>query len=1150
MKKDCNHSGILLNRNGTDQNQRFLKALDPGSIKLHDFNMEDWMAFAYQFAGSVNYFDINTNEKKGSWEQFFIQKAKISEMISKAETNNDLNPHLTLFVCFLNLIGLSHERLNNLSKRHLDFYYKEVLNLSKQKAKPDKVNILFTLAKNATEVRIEEGTSLDAGKDGTGVKRIYETQKELIVNKAQVVLMKIVFHEKNNGIKYSEVANSFDGLGKDFPNNEIKWWPFGHPDFKNNENIPNLPKAKIGFAIGSPILLLKEGKRKVIFTIKFENQIKVFFNKESLSAALTILLSGEKEWIPANIIVTANGVSSMSGNTLVIETEISEALEAIVPYNKKALKENFNSSNPVARFLFKAEDKLGHELYNSLKHNKILEIAIDVRVEEMQELIVENDLGRLDVSKAFMPFGPKPEKGSNFYIGCQEALNKPWSNISINIQWKDTPFYENVNNHEHFKENYKAYRKEYLNNFGKNIYTLKAETPKDILVAQAVSDTASETKSEDSKASLDINLNIGPIVNDNQHFKVSIETLNDKTWEARTDDKGENFIELFKPHNDSYNAKLTIEPSGADNQISKGSSIISPFKRASVKNSPGTCKIYKQFIKDDFISTYGKSSAKDFEHRIMGGIYSLFDDPIHQEYLTSDTKKGFLRLSLQQSFLHGLYPKLYTIALSDPENALIPNEPYTPLVESVRLAYTANISKSFELENIDSNLKQNLTDYLDESVELFHEHPFGQSEQHTYLRTKHDFIVNKGCPLVPKYEHGELYIALENAEQLQQVSLLIQLLEGTENPEYEGDRTFEGKEKLEWFILSYDEWKPLNENFIITNATDNFLRSGIVRVSIPKEATKNNNRLTGDYLWLKIKNVKEFDTVCQLINIHAQAEIAEFSNNNNELSHLQTGLAGNSISKMVERLAKIKSVAQPYSSFDGVPQESDPQFYRRISERLRHKKRAITIWDYEHLILQEFPKIYKVNCLKHTSVQSQLSPGNVSIIVIPNIIDQNVFDIYKPRISKTNRNDIQNFINNLNTLHVYALVENPSYQEVKVSLKVKFHIGKDENFYSKQLKKDLVKFLAPWAYKETEAINFGLTLYKSVLIHYVEKLNYVDYIKDFEMKLQTDKKDVNGDIVFKTVDKVIPLNSKVILTSVKYEQHQVEVVSKQECDIE
>ncbi len=59
----------------------------------------------------------------------------------------------------------------------------------------------------------------------------------------------------------------------------------------------------------------------------------------------------------------------------------------------------------------------------------------------MQELVLENDLGRLDVSKPFLPFGPQPVRDSKLYIGCQEALNKPWSEVTIDLAWKDTPFF-------------------------------------------------------------------------------------------------------------------------------------------------------------------------------------------------------------------------------------------------------------------------------------------------------------------------------------------------------------------------------------------------------------------------------------------------------------------------------------------------------------------------------------------------------------------------------------------------------------------------------------------------------------------------------------------------------------------------------------
>ncbi|WOD42839.1 phage baseplate protein [Hwangdonia lutea] len=1122
MSKDCNHNNILLKRNGTSQGQRRIDALSPDTVKLHDLSIEDWMAFAHAFAENVNYFDTETHITDGNWQRFFVEKEAIQNLLLEAETNKDLNPHLTLFVCFLRLMELSQNRLNNLSKRHLDFYYKEVLKLSNKQAVPDKVHLLFELAKNASDVRVEAGTATDAGKDANGNKRIYKTQNELIVNSAKVSALKNVLHKQGTGVKYSEIANSFDGLGGDFPDDNVTWWPFGHPNFKDSDGFPNLPNAKLGFAIASPILLLKEGLRTITFSITFGSNLPSAPSKKISDNVFEVLLSGEAEWISAPI-DTVN--SSVEKNTLKLVVEIPEATDPIVPYDKTVLLENFTSANPIARFLFKTgDDEFGYDFYEFLSGAIVTEIKIDVDVKNMQDIVLENDLGRLDASKPFFPFGPQPVRDSKFYIGCQEALNKPWTEVKIDMQWKDTPLYESASENDHFREHYLAYRKGHLKNLSKNTYTLSTDDSPDTI--------------DDSDL----------IVPDSDAFKINLEVLAQKNWDQKI-----TAGTLFNQNeNGSYSSNFTIS-STQDGSSGKGSKTVSKPKKTKgsgfMERIAGFGKLRNSTVHNDFLKVFNNSFF-DFRDAISEGVSGLFDNPIQQESFSSNAKKGFIRIALLQSFLHDFFPRIYAIALSkkEEEKALIPNEPYTPLAESISIDYKASVSKTFNLSATSDSLKQNLGNYLDESLELFHEHPFGQSEQHIYLKTKHEFLGTKTqCTLVPKCDKGALFIGLENVKQLQQIALLIQVLEGSENPEYEGEQTYQGNEKQGWYILSQDEWKPLNNDFIVSNNTDNFLKSGIVKVSIPKEATSNNNRIPGDLFWIKVTNTKAFDAVCQLVNIHTQAEVAEFYNNDNEFSHLENGLPEKTISKLVERKATLKGVTQPYSSFDGVPKETDTQFYRRVSERLRHKQRAITIWDYEQLILQQFPKIYKVNCLKHTFGDSELAPGFVTVIAIPNIINQNIFDVYKPRISKAKRNEIQSFINGLNTLHVDAFVENPMYQEVKIALKVKFYEGKDESFYKKQLQKDISKFLAPWAYEETAEINFGLTLHESVVIYYIEQLDYVDYIKDFELLEETNKTDNQGEVIFNPVRAVVPANQKVILTSVKYEKHVVETISTNEC---
>jgi hypothetical protein len=372
---------------------------------------------------------------------------------------------------------------------------------------------------------------------------------------------------------------------------------------------------------------------------------------------------------------------------------------------------------------------------------------------------------------------------------------------------------------------------------------------------------------------------------------------------------------------------------------------------------------------------------------------------------------------------------------------------------------------------------------------------------------------------------GELYIGLENTEALQQVQLLFQLLEGTENPLAE---PFSSSEKISWSVLSNNSWMELTSDYLLGNTTDNFLKTGIVTITIPREATENNTLLPSGMVWLRAKSPKSFDAVCRFINVHAQVITATFVNNGNELSHLNNGLPAETISKLTERDSAIKSVLQPYNSFGGKPEESDESYYRRVSERIRHRDRAISLWDYEHLILEKFPEVYKVKCLNHTKDNDFHAPGNVAIVVIPDIKNNNAFDIFQPRLSTAKRNEIQNYINELNTFFVSAEIINPDYEEVEVTLGVKFNTGFDENFYTKQVEEDIKKYLSPWAYSETSVLNFGVAFHKNKLISYLENRPYVDFLDDVSVKHRTSE---TSAYIEKT--NVIPSSPKAILVSAK-----------------
>jgi hypothetical protein len=1069
---DCNSIDNILKRSGTGQFQRYIDDLNPDNIELHDFKTEDWILFAYNFAKHINYFKTeNSKTAFGDWQAFFddfninsdvpLRTTRdykklvdsITTVLDDYKKEGKLTPHLTLFVSFLQLFELSKKRFNGLTKRHLDFYYKEILQVDKLDFTADKVHVVFELAKRSLDTQIADSTALNAKNDANGNQLTYKTDEELIVNKAYVAALKGVYNSVNlSEFKSSAVLNTLDGFEEPLPEESPYWYPFAYDS--KEENFSELPNANIGFSLASPMFDLREGLRIVEITIDFKDKTPSnthinlgSFSTEDLLEVIKIHGSGEKKWLaPITLKNTINDKSNVSKlyetkvsqNQLKLVFQLEKDIDALVPYNQEILLENFKTSLPLFRFLIDTEkenkESIGHSFYEALIDRVVTNIKIKIDVRDAKLIDIENDFGVLKAKKPFYPFTTQPIKGSNFYVSYPEAFSKKWKNIDVNLIWKNTP--------DSFQELYAAYKKSapYVAISPSNSASAIEEAFKNINVEASVYASGDYNKLK---------------VKNDSHFKAKIDLLYKEEW------------------------------------VSKDTKSL--------------------FVKND-------------EASVFESHYSISNN------FSEDIYESQIRLSLQQSFLHAEYPTLYAQALTSVANPKppVPNEPYTPLIESITIDYTAE-------EVIEVDIEIEIEDYKNNRIQLFHEHPFGQSEEHQYLKTTHksNGIIDKGdskiiktC-LVPKYANGgEFYIGLKAVEAYQNIALLVQVLEGSENPLVD---SFDPKETLDWSILCDDKWKSLEDN-IISNSTNNFLSSGIIKFSVPREATETNALLPSDFVWVRARMNKDYDAVCKAINVHAQAVPASFSNNENELSHLEKGLAGSTINKLITRIPQIKSVEQPYSSFDGSPQELDTEFYRRISERLRHKNRAISLWDYEHLILQEFKEIYKVKCLNHTKSDNFISAGDVTLVVIPDTVNKNVFDIYQPRVSKALLNKVACFINQLNSMHVEAEVINPNYEEIEVTLEAKFHIGYDEKFYRSQLNQDIIKFLSPWAFDDTKEVSFGVELHQSILIDYLEKLDYVDYLQNIEIK--KDNKPAGKNIS--------PTDPKSILVSAK--KHDVKPV--------
>ena len=120
-------------------------------------------------------------------------------------------------------------------------------------------------------------------------------------------------------------------------------------------------------------------------------------------------------------------------------------------------------------------------------------------------------------------------------------------------------------------------------------------------------------------------------------------------------------------------------------------------------------------------------------------------------------------------------------------------------------------------------------------------------------------------------------------------------------------------------------------------------------------------------------------------------------------------------------------------------------------------------------------------------------------------------DPLQPKVDANTISRIADFVGRRTGMQVQVKVKNPSYQKIQLDFKVKFRTGNEFNYYSEQLKKQLIEFLSPWAFADRD-ISFGGKIYKSVVLDFIEDLAPVDYITDFKMYTYTEdpnKVDVN-----------------------------------------
>jgi hypothetical protein len=1041
-----------------------------------------------------------------------VQQFAVKDFEAVLKGQQKHQPHVGLLYAFLELFTQVKTQMNTIGRQHLNFFYEQVLQLKKKPLTPDHVHLVAELAKQLPDYLLQKDTGVKAGKDATGKDVTFFTEEDVVLNKAKVSELRTLFKDEKANVYAAPIAASADGQGEGFRNPAYNSWPLlGAAEYvsKNNPQAGavHYPFATTGLLIASPVLLLKEGRRHVTVIIELTQpagkaeQLAALLAKPFYLLNDAVLTAFEKAGINKGTVTAIRNKLKAAG--------ISEKwLEDVAGENE------FNSYTGVSgQQLEQARD---------IARRRLLQVDCSTAEGWYPAPVSAIDLagGNLTISFELAADAPALVAPPADVVKASYPVNDPLLRILFNhslhyyLAERDEPWYDvlshlvviNTTLHVHVTNirnlligndegpldpNNKFIPFTSVPKAGGNFYIGSDEVFRKKLSALKLNMEWEGLPDNFGTHYAAYNLGIS-----NTYFTAGLQRLNNGQWENVS---GGSAIQLFDQDGGNHlqPLKQITVPDVANMPLLKQQAPLLPYNNAALygflrlrldksfkhEEYPGILADQLLKLGDLKLSTVQSNSAAVLTPAFHANNQTAAVASDAGNLHTGDPETEHVLLKQAADVAHGSAAAAYSNAVvmnnyvnGAPGNVQdFPPPPYTPTIKSFALEYDAAASGA--------------------DVTLMHQYPY---EAGNYK------VLSSGATawFMPVYDdEGRLYIGLEQAVPGTNVALLFQLAEFTANPDIR-------KADVQWHYMSGNDWKPLEKNSqIISDTTMEMLVSGIVTIALPWDADTTHTILPAGYHWLRISTRQYAAAVCEGVAVMAQAAKAVFRSTENDPARVGAALAPQTVSGLVVPDAMVTKISQPFPSFGGRKEETADEFYIRVSERLRHKGRAINVFDYERIILDVFPEIFKIKCIPHSKmcrdeqgVITQLqSPGWVTLAVIPRIDDYPADERFSPKVSRIILERVSEYLRTRTSVFAKVQVINPVYQPISFKGSIRLRAGRDANFYLKKLVSEVQGYLSPWINTGSQDIVFGGTLMMSSVLQFIEQRDYVDYVTDFTM---------------------------------------------------
>lgn len=901
-------------------------------------------------------------------------------------------PNNAMYIAFTTLFSTLQHKLNQLSTRHLDFYYQDILQQKISSGNPTRAIVNFDLLPTVKYTNIPKGTLLSAGKiPGSKTEIFFKTNKPILAYEAEVVNIQTLLFNSNPFIDIgtrehiisSVSINHLVKYGKDIvPRGS--WFVFGANKGSIQDNkISSANTAKIGFIIGSPVLFLKEGKRSIEIQINLDesttkqalwkllNEIKdtkkiplssAFF--DVFSNSFKISFSSVKEWITCN-----------DYELHYSETENYFTIQLLLDNTYPPLAKSTEIYEQLAWPSIKVElyEFAPVYVYSFFKNVEVKNIAINVAVEEIKDVSLYNNVGKMSLGKPFEIFGPEPKIGSFLMIGHSELFKKEIDTLEVTLNWDSLP-----SDPGGFETYYQDY---------------------------------------------DMNIT-------DASYKVQFSVLSNNYWLPT------NMTEA--PVQDLFNTTPCLTPEGYNTTILNDTSNLEFEKFSELEITVDT----------------------DLEDPLLFGV---------------TTPIGFFKINLVApdfGFGTNSYQEEYTEIASynarHKRKLQYPNKPFIPKIKGVEVQYKASDILYFRDRIASGNTTQK-----------------GQGEfMHITPYILDEVIVNqevKKHTLLPNFDaQGYLILGLKGVQSRSTISVYFHFLRSSSAIHID-----EGA--LTWEYFSLPNWHKFDPNDIIQDSTYGFIKSGIVELLLP-DVTGAERGINEEILWIRASVKNDVHNYPKIKGIYLNA--VEVTCITKDPAIIGKNFALGKITKVMGDHPDIKSVFQAAESFGGRVEENYEQLNTRISERLRHKGRAVSLWDYERLILEEFDDVKIVKCTNFNEDFKPV-PGLVNVVVLSTRWTSNERHYF----NKGRLENMQKFLNRISSSFIDIEVRNPGIEYLLVNCIVEFKLEENSGYYRHQLNEDISEYLSPISNMDQNIGGIGGRVVPMMVAGFVERLPYIETLE-------------------------------------------------------